>query len=228
MKRVNKLRSLIFLLTACSLLIITVNPGQAGFGIFPDAVTADYETSRLTTAELSELETRASFRSGFETDDKFHLNGLNIGVYRDNYPERLPLLGNAASFIIWGLDHIVEHKEIDWGLEFTANHISDEAISNRYDYSAIFLAEVSLTDRIFYTVGVGPAYNRLRGENRDGLSLGLGSRWFFAPEIKFGYRFNWDKNRYNVHYVWMHRSNGDIANRNQSLNFHGIALGTTF
>lgn len=222
----------IFLFLVCITVVafsfVFVDTAEAEFGIFPDAVTADYKTSPLKTSEISGLKARASWRSGFETDDDFLLNGLNFGVYRDDYPEQLPLLGNAASFIIWGLDHIVEHKEIDWGLEFTANHISDEAINNRYDYSAIFLAEVSLTDRIFYTVGVGPAYNRLREENRDDLSLALGSRWFFAPEIKFGYRFNWDKNQYNIHYVWMHRSNGDIADRNQSLNFHGIAVGTTF
>lgn len=209
---------------------IIVDSARAEFGIFPDIVTADYETSRFKTSEFSDLETRASFRAGFETDDKFFNKGLTFGVYRDNYPEQLPLLGNAASFIIWGLDHIpyVDHQEIDWGFEFTANHVSDQAIDNRWDYSAIFLAEVDLTDRIFYTVGVGPAYNRLREENRNGLSLGLGSRWFFAPEIKFGYRFQWDQNQYNIHYVWMHRSNGDIASRNQSLNFHNIAIATRF
>jgi len=98
----------------------------------------------------------------------------------------------------------------------------------RYDLSIIPKVRYRLTPRIYFSTGMGIAYNELRDENTDEVDLALGGNLFFAPEASFGYDFIVSKLTYFVEATFAHRSNGRLANNNQSLNLMLIALGIRF
>lgn len=177
--------------------------------------------SELLAANGSALGRLLSVRAGQEQDTSLNYMGLTLGCYADKWPEKLPLFKAGRSFLAKDQTKI--------GIEAGIGYFDKATLTSaEIDLSLMPKIRYTGTSGFFAAGGLGVAYNELRGQDSPEVRLRLGSDAFFTYEFNLGYEFSWAKRPVFVEYVFSHRSNGDLAASNQSLNVHLISIGTWF
>lgn len=159
--------------------------------------------------------------AGTERRENLDWYGVTAGRYTGSWPEKgsLPAGGSLRRFI--------NREPVHVGIDFTLAAIDDDRFTEtRYDVSLVPKLRYYAGEHWYWSAGLGIAYNELEDESSDEVDLRLGSKLFFAPEASLGIDFDIGGSPLFAELLYTHRSNAGFGDRNQSVNFFMLALGT--
>lgn len=207
--------------------------------VYPGVSRAESETRDVDGVSSYRV---VSLRAGLtEQPSRFRARGFSIGKFYSVSPVK----PDSVDKILYVIDYTfgralryfsdsfsqVNRNSTDIGLVFTATEFdASEIDDSKWDIALIPKLRY-WTDEVrdfFFSAGVGPGYNRLKSEDNDDVDLRLGSDLFFATQLGFGIPWSWKDLQGTIEYIFAHRSNGDLASKNQGINAHLVQANFRF
>lgn len=159
--------------------------------------------------------------TGAESEEDLDWYGLTVGWYTGSWKaDRRPAAQNAVQ-------RFLNREAVHAGVDLTVAAVDDDRLSRtRYDVSVVPKIRYYLGRHLYWSLGIGVAYNELEEESTDEAPLRLGSKLFFAPEASAGVEFGVAGAPLLAELYFTHRSNAGLGDSNQGLNFLLFAVGT--